>query len=92
MPGGRPSTTLVYDRLTPEVLGALIALYEHKVLVQATCWDINAFDQFGVELGKELAGSLLPLIEDEAPGDDSAHDPSTRALLARVRSMRAHAR
>ena len=92
MPGGRPSSTLLYERLTPEVLGALIALYEHKVLVQATCWDINAFDQFGVELGKELAGSLLPLIEDEAPGDDSAHDPSTRALLARVRSMRADAR
>jgi len=88
MPGGRPSSTLLYDRLTPDLLGALVALYEHKVLVQASCWDINAFDQFGVELGKQLAGSLLALIEDAEPGDVSAHDPSTRALLARVRELR----
>jgi glucose-6-phosphate isomerase len=88
MPGGRPSSTLLYDRLTPRLLGSLIALYEHKVMVQAACWDINAFDQFGVELGKELASSLQPLIEAEQEEDASAHDPSTRALLARVRRLR----
>jgi glucose-6-phosphate isomerase len=88
MPGGRPSSTLVYERLTPGLLGSLIALYEHKVMVQAACWGINAFDQFGVELGKELAGRLQPLIEAGQPGDASAHDPSTRALIARIRRLR----
>ena len=88
MPGGRPSSTLLYERLSPRLLGSLIALYEHKVMVQAACWGINAFDQFGVELGKDLAGSLQPLIEAAEEGDASAHDPSTRALIARVRRVR----
>ena len=77
MPGNRPSSVLLYRRLTPELLGALIALYEHKVFVQAVCWDINPFDQFGVELGKELANSLGPLLAGH--GEPGEHDPSTRS-------------
>jgi len=87
MPGNRASSVLLYRRLTPEVLGSLIALYEHKVFVQAVCWDINPFDQFGVELGKELAKSLRPLLEGR--GEAGAHDASTRELVARVLALRA---
>ena len=89
MPGNRSSSTILYERLTPYTLGALIALYEHKVFVQAVCWDVNPFDQFGVELGKSLALSLLPALESDV--DVSGHDPSTCALLARVRAIRRHA-
>jgi len=67
-PGNRPSMTLAYPRLTPEILGGLIALYEHRVFVEAAIWGINAFDQWGVELGKELATQLLPVVK----GDKSA--------------------
>jgi glucose-6-phosphate isomerase len=88
MPGNRPSTTLLYDRLSPEILGALVALYEHKVFVQATCWDINPFDQFGVELGKRLARDLEPLVDGDGDADAGGHDASTGALLARIRAMR----
>jgi len=76
-PGNRPSTLLLLDALTPEALGALIALYEHSVYLQAVAWGINAFDQFGVELGKQLAGQLLPALEGRA----NAEDPVTRAIL-----------
>lgn len=62
-PGNRPSLTLVYPSLTPDILGGLIALYEHRVFVEAALWDINAFDQWGVELGKELATQLLPVVQ-----------------------------
>jgi glucose-6-phosphate isomerase len=72
-PGNRPSTTIVYDDLTPETLGMLIALYEHRTFVAATVWGINPFDQWGVELGKEMAREL----ENGTP----ATDPSTRRLL-----------
>ncbi|MFT5175579.1 MAG: glucose-6-phosphate isomerase [Gammaproteobacteria bacterium] len=89
MPGNRPSSTILYERLTPYTLGALVALYEHKVFVQALCWDVNPFDQFGVELGKSLALSLLPALEGDVEVSD--HDPSTRALLARVRAIRRNA-
>ena len=58
--GNRPSNTIIYPELTPEVLGALIALYEHKVFVQGVLWGINSFDQFGVELGKKLVNDILP--------------------------------
>jgi glucose-6-phosphate isomerase len=78
-PGNRPSNTLLYPRLTPERLGSLIALYEHKVFVQGTIWDINSFDQWGVELGKQLAKALLPKVEGREAAD--AHDSSTRGLL-----------
>ena len=78
--GSRPSTLLLLDALTPESLGALIALYEHSVYLQSVAWGINAFDQFGVELGKQLASRLLPALE----GQGGAEDPVTRALLAEI--------
>lgn len=80
--GNQPSNTLVYERLTPALLGALIAMYEHKVFVQSVCWDLNPFDQWGVELGKQVANSLLPALmgTGEAPADS---DSSTLALLNR---------
>lgn len=78
-PGDRPSTTLVYDQLDPETLGKLIALYEHKVLVESVLWGINAFDQWGVELGKQLAKQITPALAD--PRRAAAFDPSTRGLI-----------
>lgn len=86
MPGNRPNTLLLYERLSPRILGALIALYEHKVFVQSVCWGVNAFDQFGVELGKRLAEGIESALVRGAPAD--AHDPSTRSLLERIRRMR----
>lgn len=79
-PGNRPSLTIAYDKLTPFALGRLIALYEHRVFVEGVIWGINSFDQWGVELGKELATALLPMVrgEKEADGKDS----STKGLLA----------
>ena len=80
IPGNRPSNTLVVERISPRRLGALVAMYEHKVFVQSVVWGINAFDQWGVELGKELATGLLPVVE----GKESAagHDSSTAGLVA----------
>jgi glucose-6-phosphate isomerase len=78
-PGNQPSTTLLLDRLTPFSLGQLLALYEHKVFVQGVLWNINSFDQWGVELGKQLAGQLLPVLQGHA--DVSAFDASTRGLV-----------
>ena len=66
-PGNRPSLTLAYPQITPEILGGLIALYEHRVFVEAAIWGINAFDQWGVELGKELATQLLPVVKGDSP-------------------------
>ena len=77
-PGNRPSVTIAYRRLDPFALGRLVALYEHRVFVEAAIWGINAFDQWGVELGKELATALLPVIEGKAAAD--AHDSSTAGL------------
>ncbi|KIP85918.1 glucose-6-phosphate isomerase [Stenotrophomonas maltophilia] len=77
-PGGRPSTLILLDALTPQALGALIAMYEHAVYVQSVIWNINAFDQFGVELGKQLAGQLLPALQGEAV---DITDPMTREVL-----------
>ncbi|WP_029063158.1 glucose-6-phosphate isomerase [Labrenzia sp. DG1229] len=79
-PGDRPSLTLVYDKLTPFALGRLIALYEHRVFVEGVIWGINSFDQWGVELGKELATALLPMVKGQASADKK--DASTRGLLA----------
>ncbi len=85
-PGNRPSVTILQARLDAFSLGRLIALYEHKVAVQGWLWGINSFDQWGVELGKALASSLLP---DLNPGaEDGAHDGSTSALIRRFRSLR----
>jgi glucose-6-phosphate isomerase len=80
-PGNRPTSTIVFQKLTPGVLGQLLALYEHQVFVQGAVWNIDSFDQWGVELGKELAGSLLT--EIKAGKADPKHDASTRALLTR---------
>lgn len=81
-PGGRPSTMLLLDALTPQSLGALLAMYEHSVYLQSVLWGINAFDQFGVELGKQVAGRLLPALE----GRSEADDPITRTLVSRLRA------
>jgi glucose-6-phosphate isomerase len=80
-PGDRPSTLIVMDRLTPQALGALIALYEHKTLVEGAIWGINSFDQWGVELGKVLANRILPELEG---GPRIPHDPSTSAWIDRL--------
>ena len=82
-PGNQPSTTLVLPRLTPHTLGQLLALYEHKVFCLGVLWNLNSFDQWGVELGKQLANRLTPLLE--GAGDDSNFDASTRGLLAALR-------
>ena len=80
-PGNRPSTTLVLDELTPRSLGALIALYEHRVFVSGALWGINSFDQWGVELGKALCNALLPRL---GSGDTTGLDASTAGLLKRL--------
>jgi len=81
-PGNRPSITLAYRQLTPATLGKLVALYEHRVFTEAALWDINAFDQWGVELGKELATKLLPAVQGQ---DAPAADVSTKGLLKFLR-------
>ncbi|MHC5652749.1 glucose-6-phosphate isomerase [Stappia sp. ICDLI1TA098] len=81
-PGNRPSVTIVHDKLTPYTLGRLIALYEHRVFVEGTIWNINSFDQWGVELGKVLAGELLPMIEGRS--EAKGRDASTMGLLRRL--------
>jgi glucose-6-phosphate isomerase len=85
--GNRPSNTILADRLTPETLGKLVALYEHNVFTQGVIWNINPFDQWGVELGKELAQQIIPELEaDDAP--ELRHDSSTNNLIRRYRRMR----
>lgn len=84
-PGNRPSNTLIYKTLDPATLGKLIALYEHKVFVQGIIWDVNSFDQWGVELGKQLAKNLLPAVEN---GPDGSHDSSTEGLLGTFHNLR----
>lgn len=85
--GNRPTNTLLLERLTPAALGTLIALYEHKVFVQGAIWDINPFDQWGVELGKVLANRIIPELEGaELP--TLSHDGSTNALIRRYRAQR----
>jgi len=85
-PGNRPSTTLIYPRLTPDMLGRIIALYEHRVFVEGVILGLNSFDQWGVELGKELAKSLEPVLSGEADG--AGKDGSTLALVAFARGAR----
>ena len=84
--GNRPTTTIVHDRLTPFALGRLIALYEHKIFTQGVVWNINSFDQWGVELGKQLAKVILP--ELSAEGEAVRHDSSTNGLINHLRSCR----
>ncbi|MZR29165.1 glucose-6-phosphate isomerase [Sneathiella litorea] len=85
-PGNRPSTTLIYRKLTPRTLGRIIALYEHRVFVEGAIWGVNSFDQWGVELGKELAATLLPLIGKNAGYEDK--DGSTQGLLQTISQLR----
>ncbi len=85
-PGDRPSTTILHRQLDPFSLGRLVALYEHKVFTMGSIWDINSFDQFGVELGKELAQGLVPVVRGES-GAGAGLDPSTAGLAARIREL-----
>jgi glucose-6-phosphate isomerase len=84
--GNHPTNSFLYPKLTPETLGELIAMYEHKIFTQGVIWDINSFDQWGVELGKQLAKAILP----ELPGDDAvnAHDSSTNGLINYYKQVR----
>jgi glucose-6-phosphate isomerase len=84
--GSRPSSTLLYRALTPRALGRLIALYEHKVFVQSVVWDVNAFDQWGVELGKELCSRLAPVVADAGAPLDGL-EPATAGLIAARRAL-----
>ncbi|MFC3078668.1 glucose-6-phosphate isomerase [Phenylobacterium terrae] len=82
-PGDRPSSFILIDAVTPQTLGALLALYEHKTFVEGVLWGINSFDQWGVELGKTLANRVLA----DLAGGSGAHDPSTAALVGKVRGL-----
>jgi len=85
--GNHPTNTILATRLTPEMLGKLVALYEHKVFVQGTIWNINSFDQWGVELGKVLASRIIPELQN-AEEPTLAHDSSTNTLIQRYRKLR----
>jgi Glucose-6-phosphate isomerase len=85
-PGNRPTNSILYQKLTPETLGALIALYEHKIFTQGVIWRINSFDQMGVELGKQLAKAILPELEGSAPVH--THDSSTNGLINAIKTRR----
>ncbi len=89
MPGNRPTTTLLADKLTPGVLGQLVATYEHRVLTQGVIWGVNSFDQWGVELGKVMANQLASLLTGDAePRAGDGLDSSTAALARRLRAGR----
>ena len=85
--GNRPSNVLLINKITPKTFGALIAMYEHKVFVKGVLWNINSFDQFGVELGKQLAKKVLPEIQNK--NQQLNHDSSTNALIEKIRQERA---
>ncbi|HLK56963.1 MAG TPA: glucose-6-phosphate isomerase, partial [Chthonomonadaceae bacterium] len=86
-PGNRPTNSILFQELTPHTLGSLIALYEHKIFTQGIIWDINSFDQWGVELGKQLAKAILPELEGDAPV--TTHDASTNGLINYYKTHRA---
>jgi glucose-6-phosphate isomerase len=87
MPGNRPTNVLLAEILTPRLLGALVALYEHSVFTQGAVWGIDSFDQWGVELGKVLAVQIIPELESRTE-PELAHDSSTNALIRRYRSLK----
>jgi len=91
MPGNRPSSTILAPKVTPSVLGQLVALYEHTVFVEGSIWGIDSFDQWGVELGKVMAKELAPILTDTAAPDLSDQDASTAALVRQYRGMRGRA-
>jgi glucose-6-phosphate isomerase len=84
-PGNRPTNSFLYPKLTPEVLGSLIAFYEHKIFTQGIIWNINSYDQMGVELGKQLAKKILPELSGE--GRVTSHDSSTNGLINAIKSF-----
>ena len=85
-PGNRPTTSILFDQLTPRTLGWLVAMYEHKIFVQGIVWNVNSFDQWGVELGKQLAKRIEPELRDKGPV--ASHDPSTNGLINWFKSRR----
>ena len=85
-PGNRPTTSMLVQKITPRTLGSLIAMYEHKIFVQGIVWNIYSFDQWGVELGKQLASKILPELEGPAPV--TSHDASTNGLINLYKSRR----
>jgi len=85
-PGNRPTNSILVQKITPRTLGTLIALYEHKIFVQGIVWNINSFDQWGVELGKQLAKAILP--ELAVAGEITAHDASTNGLINYYKTRR----
>ncbi len=87
MPGNKPSNTILFEKLDPQTLGALVAMYEHKVFVQGVIWQVNSFDQWGVELGKVLGNQVLAGIQGEA--DSESFDASTQQLISRFRNANA---
>ena len=91
MPGNRPSSTIIAPKLTPSVLGQLVALYEHTVFVEGAIWGIDSFDQWGVELGKVMAKELAPVLSAEEAPDLSGQDASTAGLVRRYRTLRGRA-
>ena len=92
MPGNRPSTTILAPKLTPAVLGQLVAHYEHTVFTEGAVWGIDSFDQWGVELGKAMASQLVPALTSSDPSEVetrlAAQDPSTADLVRRYRALR----
>jgi glucose-6-phosphate isomerase len=84
--GNRPTNSILFKKLTPRVLGSLIAMYEHKIFVQGVIWNIFSFDQWGVELGKQLANKILPELKDDKPV--TSHDSSTNGLINAFKKMR----
>ena len=88
MPGNRPSSTILAPRLTPSVLGQLVALYEHAIFVEGIVWGIDSFDQWGVELGKVMASDLASALAPEAKADLTAMDSSTAGLVEYFRARR----
>ena len=88
MPGNHPTSTILAPELTPSVLGQLVALYEHTVFVEGAVWGIDSFDQWGVELGKVMAGQLGPALSADGAPDLSALDSSTAQLVRTYRAMR----
>jgi glucose-6-phosphate isomerase len=86
--GNKPSTTILYKQLDPFTLGRLIAMYEHKIFVQGIIWNVNSYDQWGVELGKQLAKELLPMVQGKETADE--RDSSTAGLIDELQALRAH--
>jgi glucose-6-phosphate isomerase len=84
--GNKPTNSILFQKLTPKTLGSLIAMYEHKIFVQGVIWNIFSFDQWGVELGKQLAQKIQPELSDDQPVD--THDGSTNGLINAFKEMR----